>query len=212
MLPWVQESVREWTLTLPRELPLWELESQWTFECLESDCRGQNPMDWGVFYIIEKLLKCRCLKWAHITHLGIWNTCYDQKKGRKSNWQVDSQPLKVMNRPNLLAWRWHVTHCWKVLDEGYNFASDLISIWRLHTKLWAPKVTRIPTLAISGLAVESPETKCHLDVGLVKRHRVYYKGEGGDFPPSLGCGESCESCESELLVARPSTKSVPTMH
>jgi hypothetical protein len=26
MLPGVQESVREWTLTLPRELPPWELE------------------------------------------------------------------------------------------------------------------------------------------------------------------------------------------
>jgi hypothetical protein len=25
-------------------------------------------------------------------------------------------------------------------------------------------------------------TKCHLDVGLVERHRVYYKGEGDGFP------------------------------
>jgi hypothetical protein len=25
-------------------------------------------------------------------------------------------------------------------------------------------------------------TKCHLDVGLVERHRVYYNGEGGAFP------------------------------
>jgi len=25
-------------------------------------------------------------------------------------------------------------------------------------------------------------TKCHLDVGLVERHIVYYKGEGGGFP------------------------------
>jgi len=24
-------------------------------------------------------------------------------------------------------------------------------------------------------------------------HIVYYKGEGGGFPPSPGCGESCES-------------------
>jgi len=30
MLLGVQESVREWTFTLPSELPLWELESQWT--------------------------------------------------------------------------------------------------------------------------------------------------------------------------------------
>jgi hypothetical protein len=25
-------------------------------------------------------------------------------------------------------------------------------------------------------------TKCHLDVGLVERHKVYYKGDGGAFP------------------------------
>jgi hypothetical protein len=28
----------------------------------------------------------------------------------------------------------------------------------------------------------SPGTNCHLDVGLVERQRVYYKGEGGSFP------------------------------
>jgi len=27
----------------------------------------------------------------------------------------------------------------------------------------------------------NPETKCHLDVGPVGSHRVYYKGEGGGF-------------------------------
>jgi hypothetical protein len=44
MLLGVQESVREWTLTLPSELPLWELESQWTPKFSESDCRGQNSL------------------------------------------------------------------------------------------------------------------------------------------------------------------------
>jgi hypothetical protein len=28
----MEESVREWTLTLPRQLPLWEMESWWTPE------------------------------------------------------------------------------------------------------------------------------------------------------------------------------------
>ncbi len=36
-------------------------------------------------------------------------------------------------------------------------------------------------MAISGLPFESPGTKSHLDVGLVKRCRIYYKGEGGGF-------------------------------
>jgi hypothetical protein len=33
---------------------------------------------------------------------------------------------------------------WKVLDKGYNFALDLISIEDLHTKLWGPKVAKVP--------------------------------------------------------------------
>jgi len=45
-----------------------------------------------------------------------------------------------------------------------------------------PKVEGVPTLAISGLPLGSPGTKCHLDVGLMERHKVYYKGEGGGFP------------------------------
>jgi hypothetical protein len=134
--------------TLPRELPLWELESRWTLECLESDCKGWNSMDWGNFFTIGKLLKCRCLKWARMTHLDIWNTSYGQKKGRESNWQFDSQSLKVGNRPDFLAWRWRVTYRWKALDEGYNFL-DLILIKGLHAR--APKVAGIPAEGISGL-------------------------------------------------------------
>jgi hypothetical protein len=52
-------------------------------------------MAWGVPYIIEKLLERRCLKWARIAHLDIWNTSYGQKKGLESNWQFDSRPLKL---------------------------------------------------------------------------------------------------------------------
>jgi hypothetical protein len=29
---------------------------------------------------------------------------------------------------------------------------------------------------------QSHKTKCNLDVGLMERHKVYYKGEGGAFP------------------------------
>jgi hypothetical protein len=118
-------------------------------------------------------------------------------------------PLKVGNRPDLLTYMWLATHRWKALDKGYNISLDLVSIRCLHAKLWAPKVVGVPTLAISGLPLGSPETKCHLDVGFIERHKVYYKGEGGGFPPSPGRGESCES---ELPVTRFSTKNAPTMH
>jgi hypothetical protein len=137
---------------------------KWTPNFLECNYRVQNPSIWKVLYIIWKLLKRRCLKWAHITHLDIWNTSYDQKKGQESNLQFDSHPLKVWNWPDFLACRWHATYRLKALDEGYNFALDLIAIGGLYTKLWAPKVTSVLIVGISGLPLGSPETKCHLDV------------------------------------------------
>jgi hypothetical protein len=110
-----------------------------------------NLLDWGVSYIIGKLLKPKCLKWACMTHLHIWNTSHGQKKGRESNWQFDSRPLKVRNRPNFLACRWWATYRWKALDEGYNFALNLILIGGLQRKLWAHKFLGIPSLGISEL-------------------------------------------------------------
>jgi len=47
----------------------------------EGDYRGQNSMAWGVPYIIGNFLERKCLKWARIAHLDIWNTSYGQKKG-----------------------------------------------------------------------------------------------------------------------------------
>jgi hypothetical protein len=53
---------------------------KWIPRSSEHDCKGQNPLVWRFFYIIGKLLKLRCLKWARFTHLDIWNTSYGQKK------------------------------------------------------------------------------------------------------------------------------------
>jgi hypothetical protein len=66
-----------------------------------------------------------------------------------------------------------------------------------------------PKLEISGLPFESPRTKCHLDVGLMERHRVYYKGEGGGFPQVWAV---VSLVSLSLPMARPSTKSAQTMH
>jgi hypothetical protein len=73
-------------------------------------------------------------------------------------------------------------YCWKDLNEGYDFASDLIVIGGLHKKLCALKVARVPVVAISGLPLGSLGTKNHFDVAPVERHKIYYKGEGGGFP------------------------------
>jgi hypothetical protein len=97
-------------------------------------------------------------------------------------WQ-NKRPLKVENRPNVFACKWRDTYYWKALDKAYIFSLDLISIRGLHTKLWVSKVMGVPILGISGLQLRSPETKWHLGVGPMARHKIYYKGEGGDFPP-----------------------------
>jgi len=135
-----------------------------------------------ILYIIENFLERRCLKWARITLLDIWNTSYGQKKGQESNCQFDSRAQKVKNRPNLLSCKGRVTYRWKALDESYNFASDCTSIRGLFAKLWGSKVTGVPVGGISGLPLESPGKKSHLDVAFVESCRVYYKGEGGGFP------------------------------
>jgi hypothetical protein len=129
-----------------------------TFESSKRDYKGQKSSPWGILYIIENLLKRRCLKWARITHLDICNTSYGQKNGRESNWQFDSRLLEVRNRPNFVAWKQRATCRWKNLNEGYNFASDLITIGGLHKKLCALKVMGVLAVAISGLPLGSPET------------------------------------------------------
>jgi hypothetical protein len=140
--------------------------------------QGSKPMSYDVFYIIWKLLERRCLKWARIAHLDIWNISYGQKKGRESNCQFDSRPQKVGNRPDLLSFRGRATYPWKALDESYNFALDRTSIEGLLAKLWGSKIAGILAGGISGV----PGKKSHLDVASVERCRVYYKGEGGGFP------------------------------
>jgi len=89
------------------EMGTWEFSG--TPESLEFDCRGQNTLPWGVLHVIEKLLKCRYRKWPCMSHLDIFSISYGKKKGRESNWQFDSRPLKVRNRPNPGVCRWSAT-------------------------------------------------------------------------------------------------------
>ncbi len=102
-----------------------DLESFGTPESLEFDNKGKNTSPWGVLSVIGKTLKCRCPKWPRIGHLDICSPSYGQKKGRKSNWQFDSRPLKVRNRPT-------PDVC---LKEGYKFGSDLVPIGGRGEKL-----------------------------------------------------------------------------
>jgi hypothetical protein len=137
-----------------------DLESSGTPECLDFNNRGQNTLHWGILGVIGKVLNRRYRKWPRIDHLDICSPSYGQKNDRESNWQFDSRPLKVRNRPLSDLRIESATRRWKDLDEGYNFGLNLVTIRLCSRELWASKVPglqpgqfrdcRNPTLAKCG--------------------------------------------------------------
>jgi hypothetical protein len=115
------------------EMGTWE--SFWTPETSKFDCKCQNTSHWNVLYLIGKLSKCKCRKWACMGHLDIYSTHYCKKKSQESNLQFDSRPLKVKDRLDLSACRWSATHHWKALKESYKFVLNLIPIGGLSEEL-----------------------------------------------------------------------------
>jgi hypothetical protein len=138
-------------------------------------------------------------------HLDIYNTSYGRKNGRESNWQFDSRPLKVGNRPDPGVCRWSATHHWKALKESYKFALDLVLVGNRSKKLWTPKISGVQTRIVSGLHFGSPEKKCHSDASAVEKRKGYYMGEGGGFPWIWAV---VSQVSLRLVMACPNTKSV----
>ncbi len=149
-------------------------ESFGTPECSELDSKAQNTLHWGVLGVIGKVLKRRYRKWPRIGHSNICNPCYGQKKGRESNWQFDSRPLKVENRPLPDVALQSATQCWKALNESYNFDLGLVPIRVWGEELWPSKVPGLQPETISGLHFGSPNKMCHLDVASTTNRREYY--------------------------------------
>jgi hypothetical protein len=159
-------------------------------------------MGWGILY--TKMGSHD--PFGHLKH-KLWPK---ERSGIKlPTWLLDSWPLKVGNHSDFFVWRWCATYCWKALNEGYNFALDLISIKGLHAKLWAPKVARVPIVGISRFPFGSSRTKWHLGVGPMTSHIIYYKGEGGGFPQVRAM---MSFVSSSLPLPCPSNKSASTMH
>jgi hypothetical protein len=78
---------------------------------------------------------------------------------------------------------------------------------RSTNKVMGPQSCKSPNFGNFGSG--SPETKWHLSVGPVAKHKVYYKGEGGGFPQVQAVVSLVNLC---LLVARSCTKGVPATH
>jgi hypothetical protein len=173
-----------------------DLESSGTPECSEFDSRGQNTSHWGVLGVIGKVLKLRYRKWP----LAIWTSAAQvmgkrraEKKGRESNWQFDSRPLKVGNRPLPNLRMESATWRWKDLDEGYNFGLDLVTIRLCNRELWAFKVPGLqPGQFRDNFGTPTWESREKEPFGCSPRgalQRILYGGRWW-LPPSPGRGES----------------------
>jgi hypothetical protein len=155
-----------------------KLESHGTLENSELDCRGQISSHLSVPGVIGKVLKCRCPKWNTIGHLDICSPSYGQKKGRESNWQFASRPLKVKNRSVPDVRSGSATWRWKALFEGYKFGLDLVLIGGQGEELRSPKVLGVQTGTVSGLHFRSHGKKSHSDATPVGERRIYYREYG----------------------------------
>jgi hypothetical protein len=105
-----------------------------------STARGKTPCIGGVLGVIGKVLKRRYRKYPRILDLDISSPRYGQKKGRQSNWQFDSRPLKVGNRPSPDVRFGSTIRRWKDLNEGYNIGLDFVAIRGQGEELRPPKV------------------------------------------------------------------------
>jgi hypothetical protein len=105
-----------------------------------STTRPKTPCIEVFLVSLEKVLKRRCRKWPRISHLDICSPSYGQKKGRESNCQFDSPPLKVGNQPLPNLRIESAIRRWKDLNARYKFGSDLVAIRRRNQDSWAPKV------------------------------------------------------------------------
>jgi hypothetical protein len=112
--------------------------------------------------------------------LSIYSTSYGQKKGQESRCHFDFQPLKVWNRFEILAFRWHATYFWKALNKGYNFSFNPISIKGLQ-EIMASKLAKISVSRFWRYLTWESHEKFYFGAEPVVNHRSYYKRESGGF-------------------------------
>ncbi len=157
----------------PNTWKSWELESSGTPECLELDSKRQNTSNWGVLSVVGKVLKRKYRKCPRINNLHSCSPSYGQKKGRELNWQFDSRPLKVRNRPPPDVRFGSATWRWKGLDNGYNFGSDPCCDSTLQSGVMAVQSSGSPIGTNSRLP--KPGNLCHLDAPSVASCIKYYR-------------------------------------
>ncbi len=127
-------------------------------------------------------MKCKCRKWPCMSHSDIYSISYGRKKGRESNWQFDSRPLKVDNQPNPGVCRWSVTHIGKLLKRATILlqTSSQSEVWTGSYELPKSRESKPGQFRDSSLGV--PGQKAIPMWVPWPNAKKYYMGEGGGFP------------------------------
>jgi hypothetical protein len=124
--------------------------------------------------------------------LAVW---FPTTKSRESTWLP---PLKMACNISL-----------ESSQEGLQLCCRPHLNLKFSHKVMGPQSHESPNFGNFGILIWKSRDKCHLDVGLMERHIVYYKGEGSGFPQVRAM---VKLVSPSLRVACPSTKSARTMH
>ncbi len=159
----------------------------------EFDCRGQNTLHWGVLYIIGKISKCRCRKWACTNHLDIYSTSYGKKErsgvklvvwlSTTKSWE-STQPRYVQgecNKPLESSW-WEIQLCFRPRPNRRSKQRVIVS-------------QSCPSLNHGSFGTPPWESRDKKPFGCVccgEAQRILYGGRWW-LPPSPSHGEFCES-------------------
>jgi hypothetical protein len=122
---------------------------KWISKSSKCDRRGQNPSVRKVLYIIGKLLKCRCLKWACMTHLD------KMPFGCDPPWSDTKNIIRrkvVVSPKSGLWWVLWVRNCpWLVLaPKGPKLCTNQRVIWfaQIHVSDWTLVIISSPILEL----------------------------------------------------------------
>ncbi len=127
-------------------------------------------------------MKRRYRKWPRIGHLDICNPSCGQKKGRESNWQFDSRPLKVGNRPLIDLFLTSELRVRYVVEKISTRATSLVqTLLRSDFAVGSYELPKSGTSTgtISRLQLGSPGKKCHSGASAAEWHIEYYREDGG---------------------------------
>jgi len=149
------ESARDEAQWFPNAFSFWELHLCGSCECLKLWLERQTSTKLGPQETMRKVMKRKCLWWPHIVHLNLICMSYNQKKGRKSNWEFDSQPRIPWKQRSNEVRLGHALHCWKDFLRAIRYFFHIFKtnmIWKRYEppKFWDNKSPNFWDYGVQG--------------------------------------------------------------